>query len=105
MRNLKQKVEHCLTKYPETRNSDIKLTNSIWVEYYSKYLKRDDKGNLMVRLLDLYELPTQESVKRVRAELNSNKKYLPTDKNVLKQRRLLEKEYRYKYSPSNPSMG
>ena len=105
MRHLKEKIKYCLQKYPETRNSDVKLTNSIWVEYYNKYLIRDECGNLAVKLIDLYELPTQESVKRIRAKLNEQGFYLPTSEEVLKQRRLLEKKYRLEYSPSNPSKG
>jgi len=104
MRYLKEKIEYCLQKYPETRNSDIKLTNSIWVEYYGdKLIKINDR--LLVHLTDLYELPTQESVKRIRAKLNEQGFYLPTSEEVLKQRRLLEKKYRLEYSPSNPSKG
>jgi hypothetical protein len=104
MRHLKKKIKYCLQKYPETRNSDIKLTNSIWVEYYGdKLIKINDR--LLVHLTDLYELPTQESVKRIRAKLNEQGLYLPTSEEVLKQRRLLEKKYRLEYSPSNPSKG
>ena len=104
MRHLKKKIEYCLQKYPETRNSDIKLTNSIWVEYYGdKLIKINDR--LLVHLTDLYELPTQESVKRIRAKLNEQGLYLPTSEEVLKQRRLLEKKYRLEYSPSNPTKG
>ena len=104
MKTLKSKIEFCLNKYPDTRNSDIKLTNSIWVEYYGSKLVRIN-GRLLVHLTDLYELPTQESVKRIRAKLNEQGFYLPTSEEVLKQRRLLEKKYRLEYSPSNPSKG
>jgi len=102
--NLKHKAIYCLSKYPETRNSDIKLTNAIWFEFHSNKIKRIDNRNY-VALIDLYDLPREDNIKRVRAKLNSEGKYLPTEKEVLKQRRLLEKQYREEYSPSNPSRG
>lgn len=100
---LKDKIIHCLKKYPEARNSDIRLTNSVWIEFNYSKIKIID-GRPYIALADLYDVPTQESVKRVRAELNSNGLYLPTSEEVLKQRRLLEVVYKEKYSPSNPAI-
>ena len=103
--NLKQKVMYCLQKYPETRNSDIKLTNSIWYEFHNNKIKRIDDKNY-VALTDLYDLPREDNVKRVRAKIqNEEGKYLPTEEEVLKQRKILEKRWREEYSPSNPSRG
>lgn len=34
MKNLTEKVEHCLAFYPETGKDDIKLLARIWMEYY-----------------------------------------------------------------------
>lgn len=102
--DLKSKILHCLEKYPETRNSDIKLTNAVWYEFHNDKIKRIDDKNY-VALTDLYDLPTQESIKRTRAKLNSEGKYMPTSQEVLENRRLLEKKYREEYSPSNPSRG
>lgn len=102
---LREKIIKCLEKYPDTSNSDIKLTSTVWYEFHNHKLSRDSDGDLTVKLKNLYDLPTQESVKRERAKLNEKGLYLPTSPKVLKQRRLLEKQYRLKYSPSNPSRG
>ena len=91
---LKEMVEHCLKTYPDTRNSDIKLTNQIWVVYYLDKIKIMDDG-YYVKLLDLYDLPREDNVKRIRATFQNDRGlYLPTDPKVLKQRRLLESQWR-----------
>ena len=106
MIHLKHKVEHCLKKYPETRNSDIKLTNSIWVEYYYTRLIKDEKGNLAVKLLDLYDLPREDNVKRIRAKIqNEENRLLPTSKKVAKQRRINEDKWRAYMGFDNPATG
>jgi hypothetical protein len=98
---LKSMVEHCLQKYPDTRNSDIKLTNSIWFEFYKDALIEVD-GELAVKLLHLYKLPKEDAVKRWRAKFQNEKKlYLPTDIEVLKKRQGMEEKWRDKlgYNP------
>jgi len=102
---LKDKIIHCLNKYPDTRNSDIRLTNAVWYEYHNSKLIRLDNGELAVKLVDLYELPREDMIKRTRALLNSEGLYLPTDEKILKQRKLLEIEKRIEFSPSNPTRG
>ena len=94
MLKLKDKILYCLERYPETRNSDIKLTNAVWYTYYEKYLiKVDDQ--LAVKLTDLYELPREDDVKRIRAKIqNDENKFLPTDEAVRKQRRINETKWR-----------
>ena len=105
MINLKDKIIHCLTKYPETRNSDIKLTNAVWIEFHnSKILKIDGKN--YVALTDLYELPREDNVKRIRAKIqNEDNLFLPTDINIAKQRKKNEEKWRNYFSPSNPTKG
>jgi hypothetical protein len=102
---LKEKIIHCLNKYPDTRNSDIRLTNAVWYEFHHSKLIRLDNGELAVKLVDLYELPREDMIKRTRALLNSEGLYLPTDEKILKQRKLLEIEKRIEFSPSNPTRG
>ena len=102
---LQDKIIHCLRKHPATRNSDIKLTNAIWYEFHYDKIIRLDSGKLAVKLEDLYELPREDHVKRLRARLNSKGLYMPTDKKVLKARKLLETEWHNEMSPSNPSKG
>lgn len=105
---LQTKIEHCLEKYPETRNSDIKLTNSIWFEFHNNKIKRDADGDLVVKLKDLYDLPREDHIKRIRAKIQnskSNPRFLPTDIKILKGRKILEKYWHLSMSPSNPSRG
>jgi len=92
---LKEQVLDCLQNYPDTRNSDIKLTNSIWYKYYPDKIQKNDKGELTVKLLDLYNLPREDNVKRIRAIIQNNEgRFLPTDLEVIKQRRINEHKWR-----------
>ena len=94
--NLKSKIEYCLEKYPETRNSDVKLTNSIWVEYYRDRLKTID-GKAYVALVDLYDMPREDNVKRIRAKIqNEENRFLPTTLEVVRQRKINEEIWRNK---------
>jgi len=104
MINLQIKVEHCLAKYPDTRNSDILLTRAVWWEYHNSSIF-EHNGRKAVHLDDLMDLPREDHIKRLRAKLNEAGKYLPTDEKVIKQRRLLEKVWHQEMSPSNPSKG
>lgn len=93
MKRLKDKILYCLEKYPESRNSDTKLTNAIWVEFYSEHLFKEN-GQWAVKLTEIYELPKHGDVKRVRAIIqNKEKMFLPTDLEIRKQRNILEEEY------------
>lgn len=104
LKNLKSEVEHCLREFPDTRNSDIKLTNAIWVTFYSGRLKTDENGNWVVRLLDIYDLPHEDNVKRIRAKFQNEKKlFLPTSKEVAKQRKINEEDWR-KHLGLNPEL-
>lgn len=109
MKNLKTKIEYCLKKYPATRNSDITLTNSIWYEFYNNKLVKEDcngKIDYFVRLKDLYDMPKQDDVKRIRAKIqNKENRYLPTSEKVAKQRRINEHTWRAYMGYDNPAMG
>lgn len=102
MINLKKKIEMCLNKYPEARNSDITLTEKVWWEFHHSKIKEID-GESYVKIKDLYDLPREDNIKRLRAKLNSEGKYMPTSPEVLKRRRLLEQQWHEEMSPSNPS--
>ena len=83
---LKNQVERVLQKYPETRNSDITLTIQIWKEFYPTRVM-DGK----VSLADLYDLPREDNVKRVRAKFqNEENKYLPTVWEIARKRKINE---------------
>ena len=97
MKTLKQQVFNCLKLYPETRNSDITLTLKVWSEYYVQMLHPDPRGsdNLMVYAKDLFNLPREDHVKRIRAKIqNQDRVYLPTDPNILLERAKLSAEWK-----------
>lgn len=90
----KDMVEECLRNIPETRNSDITLMIEIWKRYFSQKVRKGATGKEGVWLEDLYELPREDNVKRVRAKLNAQGKYYPTDWKVAKARGIKEDIWR-----------
>lgn len=94
-KNLKAQVEYCLETYPETRNSDITLMLRIWETYYPSRIKTGASGEKGVWLKDLYDLPREDNIKRVRAKFqNELNRYLPTDWKVAQQRKIEEDKWR-----------
>lgn len=96
---LKDQVEKVLQDTPETRNSDIALTIEVWKRYYSAFVGQTKSGDDAIKLISLYQLPTQDNIKRIRAKFqNDELKYLPTKKEVAKQRRINEEVWRAQMS-------
>lgn len=87
-------VETILRNVPESRNSDITLMIEIWKKYYPQRLKETKTGELGVYLKDLYDLPREDGVKRIRASFNHEGKYFPTDWKVAKGRGIKEDVWR-----------
>lgn len=101
---LKSQVEFLLRTKPETRNSDITLMIEVWQTYYSSYLKKGSTGEVGVWLKDLYDLPREDNIKRIRAHFqNDLNLYLPSDEKVAIQRRINEDKWRefMGYPPKN----
>lgn len=95
MRGISKMVERVLKDVPESRNSDITLTEEIWKRYFKSRLKlRNEDQLLYVSLKDIHELPREDHVKRIRAKFNEKKMYMPTDPEVIKRRRHAEKSWR-----------
>ncbi len=90
---LKEQVETILEKYPECRNSDIKLTLNVWHTFYNGMIS-EIGGEKYIKLKDLYDLPREDHIKRIRQKFNELGMYLPTNPDVQKKRKLLEKEWR-----------
>lgn len=91
----KDMVVFCLREFEETRNSDITLLIKVWEEFYPQRIKTGKGGERGVWLRDLYDLPREEHVRRIRAVIqNEEGKYLPTDPAVRKQRRINEDVWR-----------
>lgn len=87
-------VEERLKNVPETRNSDITLMLSIWRCYFPTRIRTGNTGEEGVWLKDLYELPREDNVKRIRAKFNANGQYLPTEWEIAKARGVAEEEWR-----------
>lgn len=87
-------VETILRNIPESRNSDITLMIEIWEKYYPNYIKKGSSGERGVWLKDLYTLPREDSVKRLRAQFNHDGKYFPTDWKIAKGRGIKEDVWR-----------
>jgi len=88
IKNLKGKVRKMLALHPETRNSDITLTIKIWNEYSPTKIVLNQRDNRQyVALEDLFNLPQQDNIKRLRCTIqNTEGKYLPTEWKVAEKR-------------------
>lgn len=93
-KTIKEMVEACLRNIPETRNSDVTLMIAVWKRYYPQRIVKDGDNEDYIWLSDLYDLPREDNIKRVRAQFNSEGKYYPTDWKVAKARGLKEDEWR-----------
>ena len=90
IKTLKMKVETVLENYPETRNDDIALTIQVWRVFHKEKLNFE-----YVKLSDLVQLPREDNIKRVRAQIqNKEKRFLPTDWEVAKKRQINEENWR-----------
>lgn len=95
IKNLKAHIFAILAAVPESRDSDIRLMIELWRRFYPHYIKVGTSGEEGVWLKDLYELPREDNVKRVRAQIqNVEKMFLPTSWAVAKQRKINEDVWR-----------
>lgn len=88
---LRDKIELALRDHPETREDDRVLTIHIWKKYHGHHIQQAKSGRDVMYVDSIFDLPTQESIKRERARFNENGKYLPSNETVLKRRRLDKK--------------
>lgn len=104
MRNLKEKILSILNEDEESRNSDIRLTQMIWWRFHNNKLIELEDKKLAVRLSDLFDLPREDNIKRIRAKIqNEENKFLPTREDVRKQRKINEEQWR-RYLGYNPEL-
>jgi hypothetical protein len=75
--NIKADVQHFLENVPKSRNNDRLLTVLI---------RRKHLGSDTLNVRDVMRLPTQESIKRMRAKFQEQGLYLPTDPVILEKR-------------------
>lgn len=111
---LKKMVTHVLEIDEQSRNSDVRLTQMVWWNYYNSKVfevEREIDGKKVMKkatlLSDFFELPREDQVSRMRRKIQeeafdrvvnkgilSAKIYLPTDEKVVKQRRMNEEKWR-----------
>jgi hypothetical protein len=96
MKDLRKKVLHCLEKHQLTRDDDLLLTQTIWMEFHMNKLKYSDEyGDYFVSMKSLRELPREDHVSRVRRKIqNEELMYLPTRRDVAKKRGIAEDKWR-----------
>lgn len=93
---LKEQVENILRDIPDARNSDITLTIELWKRYYPNMVITNGVEDWGIELKNLYELPREGVIGRVRRMIQSDKKrtvemrYLPTSLEVARQRHINE---------------
>ena len=104
LKAVKQQVEQCLIKEPETRNSDMLLWLTVCKMFHNENLSAYSRvvgdllgDHLMTHYGDISKmksLPSTESVRRNRQWFNEHGHYFPTDPEVLKQRKLSVARYK-----------
>lgn len=97
------RVELILKNVEETRNDDILL----WVEYLKKHHNNTVIIDKQIDSTKLHLAPTGSMIERIRRQVqNENNKYLPTDKNVRKKRRINQEDWeRYVFSVKSKKTG
>ncbi len=106
-REVKDKVEHCLKCFGETREDDSLLIISVLSSFY-KYHFMDLLARSMVNLGlpvpfiirkenrengHYKKLPSSETITRIRRKFNNEGKYLPKNPDVLRNRGFKIKEF------------
>jgi len=95
IKELEARVEICLKEYPETRNSDLKLTVQLWRNHFPNYIHKDEWGDEVIEIDDFIEvLPREDLVSRCRRKVNARGLYLTTLLTVAKARHLNEEAWR-----------
>jgi len=101
IKDLTNKVEYVLKKYGtleyDVRDDDIKLMRLLWGNFYQQYLFQDKEDYWCIRTESLHKLPTQESIKRARADFQSKGQYMPLRAETYKRRHMSQEVYRRFY--------
>lgn len=87
LNNITQMVWHCLTKYPETRNSDRKLALYVYSEFYGVF------NQPFNRVIENTDLPSFETIGRCRRKIQEENEDLRGVKPVEDARIALQEEY------------
>jgi len=91
IKKLQDKVEVVLRDYPETRNSDLKLTVQMWKNYFPEYVHSNIHGEEYIMIDDFTTLlPREDFVSRCRRKVQEKGLYLPTLWTIAKKRQINE---------------
>lgn len=95
LKTYKHRVREILKKSKTARNSDAILYARYIHRFYPHLVTTDKNGRPAVLLEDFKKLPGAENVRRLRQVIqNDNGEYMPTDKKVIKMRRIKEENWR-----------
>ena len=98
MKPIAERVEYWLRNVPETRDSDTLLTMKVWANDFPSdlnlFVRAVERGMFEEAVLFLRELPSQDNIKRIRAQFNHDGKYYPTSWTVAKKRGIEEDRWR-----------
>ena len=87
LHTLKNQIEQILETVTPARNSDLVLMINVWRKFYNV-------GDY-VKLEFMHELPNEASICRLRRKIqNHEKKFIPTDEKVAKDRGWKEEEWK-----------
>lgn len=93
---LKDMVRDSLRDDEQSRNSDIRLFNYLLVNRFGHFLFKDADGDYAIKLKALYDVPSQDNVKRARAVIqNGDHEYLPTTDDIRRKRQISESDWYY----------
>ncbi len=101
LKNFQKIVEDTLREYPKTRDDDTFLTWHI-VHLYRPECCSEHNGDYWINYKGM-KLVREDHVKRIRAKLNAEKKYISSDPKVRKQRKISEEIWR-EYLGKNPEL-
>ena len=78
IKTLRDMILVVLDDEPDTRNSDVRLMTRIWERFFGAYMLLVG-GHKAVWIDDLFKLPREDQVKRIRARIqNVERMYPPT---------------------------
>lgn len=90
---LETQLRAILKEDERSTNSDIRLTQMHWYRNHRHAIRMID-GEPFINLKRLYDVTSQDSIKRVRAHIqNDLNEYLPTDPAVRKKRKISEQAW------------
>jgi len=95
LKTYKQRVRVILERYPNARNNDGTLLAHYIKDFLPYMVQQDKEGEWSVKLKDIKSMPPLENIRRSRQLIqNDGGEFLPTDPEVIKARKIKEKNWR-----------